>query len=238
MPRKPRFNLPGIPQHVIQRGNNREPCFLSEMDYRRYQNDLYEAANKFFCKIHAYVLMTNHVHLLVTPLKEHGISDMMQALGRRYVYYINKTYQRTGTLWEGRYKSCLIDSDEYLLTCMRYIELNPVRASMVAHPGEYPWSSYANNAYGLPDKLIAAHPIYNELSDTGAKRQQAYRELFRLHLGEVAVHDIRSALNQELVLGRNYFKDKIEEMTQRQVRIARSGRRKIEEESGVYVVFR
>jgi putative transposase len=238
MVRKPRFNLPGIPQHVIQRSNNRAPCFLAEADYRRYLDDLYEAAQKFHCKIHAYVLMTNHVHLLVTPFKEHGISGMMQALGRRYVYYINKMYKRTDTLWEGRYKSCLIDSDEYLLTCMRYIELNPVRATMVAHPGEYQWSSYANKAYGLPDKLIVAHPIYNELSDTEEKHQQAYRELFRLHLGETAVHDIRSALNQELVLGRNYFKDKIEEMTQRQVRIAQAGRRKVEEESGVYVVFR
>ncbi|MBT8126958.1 MAG: transposase, partial [Gammaproteobacteria bacterium] len=115
MPLKPRFNLPGIPQHVIQRGNNRAPCFFAEEDYWRYLKDLIHAANKYRCRIHTYVLMTNHVHLLATPMKEHGISEMMQSLGRRYVYYINKTYQRTGTLWEGRFKSSLIDSDGYLL---------------------------------------------------------------------------------------------------------------------------
>ena len=121
MPRKPRFTLPGIPQHVIQRGNNREPCFFAERDYRRYLDDLTETADKHGCHVHAYVLMTNHVHLLMTPTREHSISDTMQALGRRYVYYVNKTYRRTGTLWEGRYKASLVDSEVYLLTCMRYI---------------------------------------------------------------------------------------------------------------------
>jgi len=139
MPRKPRFNLIGIPQHVIQRGNNREPCFYAVQDYRRYLDNLREVAEKYRCRIHAYVLMTNHVHILVTPMVEYGISQMMQALGRRYVYYINMTYKRTGTLWEGRFKASLIDSDAYLLTCMRYIELNPIRANMVSHPGEYQW---------------------------------------------------------------------------------------------------
>ena len=137
MPRKPRFNLVGIPQHVIQRGHNREPCFYAEQDYQQYLDDLKEVAKKYECCIHAYVLMTNHIHMLVTPMVDHGISNMMQALGRRYVYYINKSYHRSGTLWEGRYKSSLIDSDKYLLVCMRYIELNPVRAAMVEHPGEY-----------------------------------------------------------------------------------------------------
>ena len=159
MPRKPRFNLIGIPQHVIQRGNNREPCFYAEQDYRRYLNDLREVAKKYRCRIHAYVLMTNHVHTLVTPMMEYGISQMMQALGRRYVYYINKTYKRTGTLWEGRYKASLIDSDAYLLTCMRYIELNPIRANMVSHPGEYRWSSYQANAQNGDDPLLDNHPL-------------------------------------------------------------------------------
>ena len=126
MPRKPRFNLPGVPQHIIQRGNNREPCFYSIQDYQQYLEDLKTSALKYDCRIHAYVLMTNHVHLLITPMIENGISQMMQALGRRYVKYINATYNRTGTLWEGRYKASLIDSDMYLLTCMCYIELNPV----------------------------------------------------------------------------------------------------------------
>ena len=236
MPRKPRFNLIGIPQHVIQRGNNREPCFYTEEDYRRYLDDLQESAKKFHCRIHAYVLMTNHVHLLITPMVEQGIAQMMQALGRRYVYYVNKTYKRTGTLWEGRYKSSLIDSERYLLTCMRYIELNPVRADMVKHPGEYKWSSYNANGQGKVDSFIEEHPVYLELGDTVEVRQEAYRELFRYHIDNDTLHEIRESLNHELVLGRSYFKDKIEEITQRQTRLGIPGRPKIEEEEGVYFV--
>lgn len=236
MPRKPRFNLVGIPQHVIQRGNNREPCFYAEADYRRYLDDLQESANKFDSRIHAYVLMTNHVHLLVTPMAEHGISQMMQALGRRYVYYVNKTYKRTGTLWEGRYKSSLIDSDRYLLTCMRYIELNPIRASMVVHPGEYKWSSYHANAQGMEDALVQPHPLYLELGADKYVRQYAYRELFRHFIDTDTLHEIRKSLNHELVLGRSYFKDKIEEMTNRQTRMGLPGRPKVEEKAGVYLV--
>ena len=236
MPRKPRFNLIGIPQHVIQRGNNREPCFYAEEDYQRYLDDLKESAEKYDCRIHAYVLMTNHVHLLVTPMKESGISQMMQALGRRYVYYINKTYKRTGTLWEGRYKSSLIDSDNYLLTCMRYTELNPIRASMVNHPGEYKWSSYHANAQGDINSLIEEHPLYIELGASKEVRQENYRELFRHHMDNEILHEIRESLNHELVLGRSYFKDKIEEITQRQTRIGQPGRPRVEEEEGVYFV--
>lgn len=236
MPRKPRFNLIGIPQHVIQRDNNREPCFLSEEDYRRYLKDLRESADKFFCKIHAYVLMTNHVHLLVTPMVDCGISQMMQALGRRYVCYVNKTYKRTGTLWEGRFKSSLVDSDRYLLTCMRYIELNPVRANMVNHPGKYKWSSYHANAQGDIDQLIEPHPLYLELSGIPEQRHEAYRELFRHHMDNDVLHEIRESLNHELVLGRSYFKDKIEEITKRQTRLGQRGRPRAEEEKGVYLV--
>lgn len=236
MPRKPRFNLIGIPQHVIQRGNNREPCFYAEDDYRRYLEDLKESAEKYDCRIHAYVLMTNHVHLLVTPMKESGISQMMQALGRRYVYYINKTYKRTGTLWEGRYKSSLIDSDNYLLTCMRYIELNPIRASMINHPGEYKWSSYHANAQGDINSLIESHPLYIELGTNEKVRQENYRELFRHQMDNDILHEIRESLNHELVLGHSYFKDKIEEITQRQTKIGQPGRPRVEEEEGVYLV--
>jgi putative transposase len=236
MPRKPRFNLVGIPQHVIQRGNNREPCFFAEEDYRRYLDDLSESASKFHCRFHAYILMTNHVHLLVTPMMESGISQMMQALGRRYVYYVNKTYKRTGTLWESRYKSSLIDSDHYLLTYMRYIELNPVRANMVNHPSEYKWSSYHANAQGSVDQLIEPHPLYLELDDDPVKRQEVYRELFRHHMDNDLLHEIRESLNHELVLGRSYFKDKIEEMTKRQTRLGMPGRPRVEEEEGVYLI--
>lgn len=236
MPRKPRFNLIGVPQHVIQRGNNREPCFYAEEDYRRYLDDLRESAEKYDCRIHAYVLMTNHVHLLVTPMVDHGISQMMQALGRRYVYFINKTYNRSGTLWEGRYKSSLIDSDAYLFACMRYKELNPIRASMVSHTGEYKWSSYHTNAQGEDDSLIEKHPLYMELGNSQEERELAYRELFRHHVENDTPHDIRESLNHELVLGRSYFKDKIEELTQRQTRMGEPGRPRVEEEPGVYWV--
>ena len=236
MPRKPRFNLPGIPQHVIQRGNNREPCFFAEQDYARYLDDLIQSAARYHCRVHAYVLMTNHVHVLVTPMEPDAISNMMQSLGRRYVYYINKTYHRTGTLWEGRYKASLIDSDAYLLTCMRYIELNPVRANMVNHPGEFRWSSYARNAQGKPNNLIEAHPLYLALDRTDTGRQHAYRELFRHHADNDSLHEIREALNHELVLGRSYFKDRIEEMTQRQTRLGESGRPRVREAQEVYYI--
>ncbi len=146
MSRQPRFNLPGVPQHVIQRGNNREPCLFAEADYIRYMDDLYEEATKNHAAIHAYVLMTNHVHILVTPGSEFNITHMMQDLGRKYVRYINHSYKKSGTLWEGRYKASLVDSEIYLLTCMRNIEINPVRAGMVETPGEYKWSSYTANS--------------------------------------------------------------------------------------------
>ncbi len=237
MPRKPRFNLPGIPQHIIQRGNNREPCFLAKEDYQRYLDDLTKSVSKYRCNLHAFVLMTNHVHLLVTPMQEHGISHMMQALGRRYVRFINNTYGRTGTLWEGRYKSSLIDSDRYLLTCMRYIELNPVRAAMVEHPGDYQWSSFQTNAHQAENKLVQRHPVYIQLGATDEERKRHYRELFRDHMDKDTIHQIRDALNHELVLGRSYFKDKIEAMTKRSARLGKPGRPRIAEENAGYVVF-
>ncbi len=238
MPRKPRFNLPGIPQHIIQRGNNREPCFLSEGDYSRYLDELSVSAEKYQCRVHAYVLMTNHVHLLVTPMIQHGISQMMQALGRRYVRYINTSYNRSGTLWEGRYKSSLVDSDSYLLACMRYIELNPVRARMVDHPGDYKWSSYHCNAQAGMDDLIQSHPIYMRLGSSVEERQSAYRELFRGAVDDVdTIHHIREALNHELVLGRSMFKDKIENMTNRSARLGQPGRPCVKEDWPGYLVF-
>jgi len=228
MPRKPRFNLPGIPQHVIQRGNNRDPCFFAEQDYLQYLEDLRSASEKYQCQVHAFVLMTNHAHLLVTPLVKYSISQMMQALGRRYVYYINKKYSRTGTLWEGRYKSNLIDSESYFLTCMRYIELNPVRACMVEHPGEYRWSSYNTNAQDYDDKLIQSHSLYNALAQNDKGRQHAYRDLFRHHIDAETLHKIRAALDHELVLGRSHFKNRIEKLTQRQTRLGKAGRPRID----------
>ncbi|WP_228766890.1 transposase [Thiomicrorhabdus heinhorstiae] len=154
MARLPHFTILGQPQHVIVRGNNREPIFYADADYLFYLEKLQQACEKHHCDLHAYVLMTNHVHLLITPNTENGISKAMQMIGRYYVQYFNHTYQRTGTLWEGRYKATLIDSEAYALSCYRYIELNPVRADMVSHPAEYPWSSYRYNALGEKYKLI------------------------------------------------------------------------------------
>lgn len=234
MARKPRFNLVGVPQHVIQRGNNREPCFFSELDYSRYLDDLQQAKDKYNCRIHAYVLMTNHVHMLVTPMEEYAVSNMMQALGRRYVIYVNRTYQRTGTLWEGRYKASLVDSEQYLLTCMRYIEQNPVRAQMVEHPAEYPWSSYHANAQQAENLLLDRHPVYERLGDSTESMAHAYRDLFKTHLDDDTIDDIRSALNHEMVLGASYFKNMIEEVTKRQVRPGLPGRPSIKEDEGEY----
>lgn len=228
MPRKPRFNLPGIPQHVIQRGNNREPCFFAESDYRRYLDDLANSAARFSCQVHAYILMTNHTHMLISSAQAYGVSQMMQSLGRRYVCYINRTYKRTGTLWEGRFKASLVDTDNYLLTCMRYIEMNAVRANMVDHPGEYGWSSYGVNAQGQRDRLVTSHPLYLVLGASAGERQAAYRDLFRHHMGNEQLHEIREALNHELVLGRSRFKDRIESLTSRQARLGQPGRPRLE----------
>ena len=234
MPRKPRFNLPGVPQHVIQRGNNREPCFYSQQDYLHYLDDIRFAAKKYECRIHAYVLMTNHVHLLVTPMIENGISMMMQSVGRRYVAYVNAAYQRTGTLWEGRYKASLIDSDMYLLTCMCYIELNPVRAGMVNHPSEYKWSSYNQNAQITDKVIVDNHPVFTMLGDTKEERKYVYRSLFERYMDNDIIHQIRDALNHEMVLGRSHFKDNVEVMTNRKPRPGKSGRPRVKEEGAEY----
>jgi REP-associated tyrosine transposase len=158
MARLPRLCLPGIPQHIIQRGINRQPCFASKDDFSAYAHWLEKCAKENQVSVHAWVFMTNHVHLLVTPETRDGVSRMMQMLGRYYVRYFNYTYQRTGALWEGRFKSCVVDSEEYLLICQRYIELNPVRAGMVNSPCEYTWSSYKANGLGKPASLWTPHP--------------------------------------------------------------------------------
>ncbi len=162
---------------------------------------------------------------------------MMQDLGRKYVRYINHCYRRTGTLWEGRYKASLVDSEAYLFVCMRYIELNPVRANMVSHPGEYPWSSYSYNAVGKTDHLIQTHPLYQSLGGDDEMCRYRYRELFKIHMEHEQIHDIREALGQELVLGRDDFKDKIEQMIMRQTRPGKPGRPRIEEGQGIYYVL-
>jgi len=217
MARQPRFVLPGQPQHIIQRGNNRQAIFYSQNDYEYYLEKLLFAANEYNCHIHAYVLMTNHVHLLLTPTLETSISKMMQTLGRYYVQYFNYKYHRTGTLWEGRYKASLIDSEHYLFSCMRYIELNPVRAKMVSYPFEYPWSSYHYNALGKTDALVSTHIQYDRLGKNEQERQRNYKELFALTLEQKMLSEIRESSNKGWILGDNEFKETVERKLNRKV---------------------
>lgn len=217
MPRLPRNLVAGLAQHVIVRGNNRQAVFFADSDYRLYLESLKLAADRYTCAIHAYVLMTNHVHLLVTPSTDDGLSRMIQSVGRRYVRYINAIYQRTGTLWEGRFKAALIDSERYLLTCMRYIELNPVRAGMIKEPGAYPWSSYPVNASGKTSDLITPHTVYLSLSSSDRERQQMYRQLFQVDIDTDDLNRIRSATQRGEVIGHQRFRDQIADVLARQI---------------------
>ena len=210
MARKPRFRVTGLPQHVIQRGNNRQPCFLDDTDRCRYLADLEEALHRHEVELHAWVLMSNHVHLLATPRTGRALPCMMQTLGRRYVRWFNDRHERSGTLWEGRYRASLVDSESYLLACMRYIELNPVRAGMVRHPRDYRWSSHAANALGAADPLVTPHPVYLALRATMPERLSAYRRLCSRAIGKKALAAIREAANSGTALGTEAFKDWIE----------------------------
>jgi len=201
---------------VIQRGNNRDLIFVKDEDYHFYLAKLKDACQKFDCDIHAYVLMTNHVHLLMTPHSENAISKVMQSIGRYYVQHFNYQYKRTGTLWEGRYKATLLDSEQYLLVCSRYIELNPVRAKMVSHVAEYPWSSYRYNAMGEENPLITPHLIYQKLGSSDEACQSSYSALFDTQLLKDDVDKIREATNKAWVLGNDQFKMKVERLLARQ----------------------
>ena len=224
MPRMARVTLANVPHHIIQRGNNRCACFYADEDYSLYLKWLREYADKFDCETHAYVLMTNHIHLLVTPKSVDGLANLMKNLGQRYTQYINKTYFRSGTLWEGRFKSCIVREDLYLLGCYRYIELNPIRAKMVKHPAEYRWSSYRSNAQGEPSSIITPHNAYGALGSSLESRQCAYRDLFKTELYGELVDQLRSATNANFALGSERFRLEIEEMLGRRVRPGKPGR--------------
>lgn len=223
MARLPRLCPVGIPQHIIQRGNNRQPCFASDEDFAAYASWLLKGSKLYSVDVHAWVFMTNHVHLLATPHKANAVSKMMQYVGRHYVRYFNYTYRRTGTLWEGRFKSCLVQENEYLFCCYRYIELNPVRAKMVTHPADYRWSSYHANAMGVESKLRRPHPLYLNLGVNAGSREANYRGLFDVHIDSRVVDDIRGSVQKGLVLGDDYFKDAIAELTGRRVREEKRG---------------
>ena len=225
MPRQPRYFIPDTPQHVIQRGVDRQAIFFQPDDYELYRRSLLTAARRYGCRIHAYVLMTNHTHLLITPGDHRALPLLMQAMGRTYVQALNKQYERTGTLWEGRYKASPVQRERCLLT-QRYIELNPVRAGMVRAPGAYPWSSYACNAAGKSDPLITPHAAYNALAPDLAPRHATYRQLFADAIAPATLTWIRDTTNACRVLGNDKFKDQIETMLGRSVRPSKGGRPK------------
>ena len=234
MPRRARIVLQNVPVHIIQRGNNRQPCFFADDDYRRYLDWLAEYAIKSGCQVHAYVLMTNHVHLLLSSERADAGGMLMKSLGQRYVQYVNRVYHRSGTLWEGRFRSCLVQEESYLLGCQRYIELNPVRANIVAHPAEYRWSSYRANAQGEANTLMNPHSLYAALGSNDIVRQTNYRELFRYGLEPGMVDKIRLATNGNFALGNESFAAQVASMIGRRVVPGLSGRprKAIELESG------
>jgi len=193
MARHQRLHATDLPVHIIQRGNNQQACFFAEDDYRFFLGRLEEYAARFECDLHAFVLMTNHVHLLLTPRLVRGASLLMKVLGQCYAQYINRTHGRSGTLWEGRFRSSLVQSQRYVLACYRYIEMNPVRACMVRHPREYPWSSYRSNAEGRQANCLAPHGEYLALGLDDESRRLAYLGLFRFELRSEVLRSIRKS---------------------------------------------
>lgn len=227
MARLPRFDLPGYPQHVIQRGNNRMGILHDEEDYWVLWATLRDGAARFRCAVHAYVLMPNHFHLLLTPDAPGGIGKLMQYTGRYYVQHANQRYERTGTLWDGRYRATLFDPKAYLLDVSRYVERNPVRAGLTATPADYEWSSYGANALGTDDELVTPHPVYDALGDSPDARRAAYRERCDAATGDTMVQRIRDATNKAWVLGDDGFCEEIEARVNRRARPqARGGDRR------------
>jgi putative transposase len=194
-----------VPLLILQRGNNRAACFYAEEDYLFYLHWLQLNAEHYGCAIHAYVLMTNHVHLMLTPKERDSASKLMQSLGRRYVQYVNRVHRRSGTLWEGRFRASLVEAKSHLLSCCRYIELNPVRAAVIKHPADYIWSSYRHHALGAPDRVVTEHALFDALGATPPERAEAYRALFRTELDEGELNAIRTALNHGGILGSDRF---------------------------------
>ena len=224
MARLPRLSLPGYPHHIIQRGNNRQDVFTSNGDRKFLLDLLAENAAKFDVAIHAYVLMSNHFHLLATPQTAQGVPQMMQAVGRRYVRLFNDSHGRTGTLWEGRYKSTLLQTDRYLLACMAYIDLNPVRAGMVANPADFVWSSHGHYTGLRVDPLVSVHPLVWALGNTPFAREAAYADLVAQGVTEVQKNQITQAVLRGWVLGEPEFAQHLQTLTARRVSPAEAGR--------------
>jgi len=224
MARLPRYAIKNHPQHIIQRGRDGKQIFFEEQDYQYFYDCLEAAAYNYRLKVHAYVLMPNHVHILATPGNTDSISRTTQSIGRNYVQYINECFDMSGTLWEGRYRATVIDSKNYLLTCSRYIELNPVRGGLIKKPGDYRWSSYAHNALGKADAMISAHGEYLKLGNNDKERAKAYRALFRQKLSGQMVRAITESALKGWVLGDEKFARKIEKLSGRRASQLPKGR--------------
>jgi putative transposase len=212
MPRQARFCPAGYPVHLIQRGNNRQAIFTCDADLAAYANWLAQGAKQFDVAVHGWVFMSNHVHLLATPGHDESLSRLMQFLGRLYVRYFNYTYARSGTLFEGRFKTSIVQEDQYLLTCLRYIELNPVRAGMVREPGDYCWSSYRAHAVGITARIWSPHGLYLELGSNLKQRQQAWRALINESLDTEVMAKVRHCAKTGLVLGTECFREQVRQL--------------------------
>lgn len=213
MARPLRIHFPDVPLHLVQRGHDRRACFHSEQDRLHYLSLLHEVLSRSVISLHAYVLMTNHIHLLVTPTVAGSVSSAIKAIGGRYVRYFNERYGRVGTLWDGRFRSSLVQTERYLFACQRYIELNPVRAGVVADPASHRWSSYRHHAYGAPNRLITPSVCYLALGDSPEERQAAYRERCGASSEDELLPTMRSAFNGGRPLGDSAFLDIIERVT-------------------------
>lgn len=224
MARLPRVVLPGLPLHVVQRGNNRCDIFRDDKDRRFFLVCLQEGCEEYLCDVHAYVLMTNHVHVLLSPRTEDGPPRLMQSVGTRYVQYFNSRYERIGTLWQGRYKATVVDTEGYFLVCARYIELNPVRAGMVSAPAAYAWSSYARNALAGRDPLVREHAVFESLGQTRQERCAAYTQMFAAQIDEGTLDVIRKSTNKGWALGDQRFRTYVETIARRQAAPRRRGR--------------
>ncbi len=228
MARLPRYFVKGVPLHIILRGNNRESIFGDDEDRGFFKASLLDAATRYGLAIHAYVFMPNHIHLLASPQTPESISKAMQSVGRRYVQYFNTRYKRTGTLWEGRYRATIVEPQHYLFECMRYIELNPVRAGMVSHPRHHVWSSYRANAEGKADALVTPHSLYRRLATAADGPWGAYRELSRTPIDAQLLEQIRECTNKGWALGGERFHVKVERLTARRTAPLPKGRPKRE----------
>ena len=224
MARLPRLTVAGYAHHVILRGNNRQDIFRTEADYQRMLDLLLEHSRAFKVDVHAYVLMSNHLHLLLTPQEDQSLSKMMQSVGRSYVQAFNRVHGRTGTLWEGRYRSTLIQTDRYLLSCMAYIDLNPVRAHMVMQPAQYRWSSYGHYVGRCTDRLITPHPLYWSLGNTPFAREAAYAELVQAGISADQQSALTRATLSGWALGDPVFIDDLQTQTSRRLTMANAGR--------------